>query len=116
MSEDDLERFLSLVEEYEDEADFVGPRDDGLVGAAEAALGLSFSPIYRRLVAELGAGDIAGQEFYGVITEEFVNSSVPNGIWLTLKARSEWALPVVAHPCGVEDVGVEDRDWPAGGQ
>ena len=103
---DDLNRFLDLVEEYEDEADFVGPRDEALVAAAEAALGLSFPPTYRRFVAELGAGDIAGQEFYGVISDEFVNSSVPNGIWLTLKARGEWSLPesmiVVAFDGGVD--------------
>lgn len=106
MSMDDLERFFSLVDEHEDEADFVGSRSEDLVAAAEAALGLSFPPTYRRFVAEMGAGDIAGQEFYGVITEEFVSSSVPNGIWLTLKARGEWGLPdsmvVVGFDGGVD--------------
>lgn len=106
MSMDDLERFLELVNEHEDEADFVGPRDQGLVAAAEARLGLSFPPMYLRFLFELGAGDIAGQEFYGVISEEFVNSSVPNGIWLTLKARDEWHLPqsmvVVGFDGGVD--------------
>jgi hypothetical protein len=116
---DDLERFFGLVEEHQDEADFVGPRAEGLVTAAERTLDLSFPPTYRRFVAELGAGDIAGQEFYGVITDEFVNSSVPNGVWLTLKARDEWGLPdpmvVVAFDGGV-DYYVIDTAKAADGQ
>jgi hypothetical protein len=90
---DDLDQFLRLVEEHDDEADFVGPRGAALVEAAESALGVSFPPTYRRFVTELGAGDIAGQEFYGIVSGEFVSSSVPNGIWLTLTARREWPLP-----------------------
>lgn len=119
MSMDDFDRFLDLVREHEDEADFVGPRDEALVASAEAALGLSFPAMYRRFVAELGAGDIAGQEFYGVIADEFVNSSVPNSIWLTLKARTEWFLPesmiVVAFDGGV-DYYVIDTAKATGGQ
>ncbi len=106
MSMGDLERFLGLVEEHEDDADFVGPRDEALVAAAESALGVSFPSTYRRFVSELGAGDIAGQEFYGPITDEFVNSSVPNGTWLTLRARRGWGLPdsmiVVGFDGGVD--------------
>lgn len=103
---DDLERFLDLVDEYEDESHFAGPRDEGLVAASESVLGLSFPPTYRRFVTELGAGDIAAQEFYGVVTGDFVNSAVPNGIWLTLIARREWGLPesmvVVGFDGGVD--------------
>jgi antitoxin YobK len=106
VSMDDLERFLRLVEEYESDADFVGPRDERLIETAEERLGLSFPPTYRRFVLELGAGDIAGQEFFGVIEAPFADPSVPNGVWMTLKARDEWTLPrsmlVIAFSGGVD--------------
>lgn len=74
-------------------AHFVGPRDPGLVEAAEAALGLAFPPTYRRFVAELGAGAFGGSEFYGAIDSDFVASSIPDGIWLTLDERDGFGLP-----------------------
>ena len=38
-------------------ADFVGPRTEALVEAAERALGLKLSATYRRFVLEYGAGN-----------------------------------------------------------
>lgn len=40
----DYETALALVREHRDDADFAGPRDERLVVAAEAALGLIFPP------------------------------------------------------------------------
>jgi antitoxin YobK len=92
MSMDDMERALALVREHEGEGDFVGPRGE-LLAAAEAALGHPLPPTYRRFIEELGAGDIAGVEIYGVIHGDFESSGIPDAIWLTLDERSEWGLP-----------------------
>jgi|SRR5581483_3471381 len=93
MSMANLEQALQLIQDNEDQADFVGPRDDRLIEAAEAALGLSFPPTFRRFLKERGCGSIAGAEFYGLINDNFTNSSVPNGIWLTLDERKTSKLP-----------------------
>lgn len=93
MSWQDLQESFKLVEQHADRADFEGQKPAALVGAAESALGVRFPPSYREFLLKLGCGDIAGCEFYGIIGEEFENSSVPNGIWLTLKERSESGLP-----------------------
>jgi hypothetical protein len=93
MSMSDLERFFELIEEHEAEADFEGPKPMELIEKAEMALGLSFSPMYRKFVERLGCGDIAGFEIYGVLSEEFENSSIPNGIWLTLDERKSSNMP-----------------------
>ncbi len=93
MSLDDYTAGAQLVSEHSDLADFVGERPEELVEQAEAALGLRFPPSYRAFLRELGAGDIAGEEFYGLITDDFENSSVPNGIWLTLDEREVSGLP-----------------------
>jgi antitoxin YobK len=87
-----------------DRARFVGPRDPGIVAAAEEALGLSFPPTYRRFLAELGAGAVAGREFYGAIDENFDDSSIPDGIWLTLDERKRFGFP--KHLVIVGDTGM----------
>jgi hypothetical protein len=93
MSMANLDQALQLIQDNEDQADFVGQREDRLIDAAETALGLSFPPTYRRFLKEIGCGDIAGAEFYGLINDNFTNSAVPNGIWLTLKIRVTGKLP-----------------------
>jgi hypothetical protein len=93
MSMDDLEAALQIVEENSDDAYFSGPKSDDVITLAEQALGVSFPRTYRRFLQRLGAGDIAGEEFYGITTTDFENASIPNGIWLTLKQRETSSLP-----------------------
>lgn len=87
MSMQDLCEGLDLVNQHSEQADFEGAKGPNLIVAAEQALGVVFPPTYRRFLQELGCGDIAGEEFFGVIGDDFVESSVPNGIWLTLMER-----------------------------
>jgi antitoxin YobK len=92
MSMEDLDRVLELVHEHEDEGTFAGPRG-ALLPAAEEALGHPLPPTYRRFIEELGAGDLAGVEIYGVIDDDFENSSVPDAIWFSLTERKDNELP-----------------------
>ncbi len=92
MSMQDYESARQLIEDSGD-ADFDGEKPEELVQKAEAALGIKFPPSYRRFLLELGCGDIGGEEFYGIIDENFESSSVPNGIWLTLDERKTGNLP-----------------------
>jgi hypothetical protein len=91
MSMQDYKTALELIESS-GESDFVGPKSVDLVEAAERALALNFPPTYRRFLLELGCGDVGGEEFYGIIDSNFENSSVPNGIWLTLNERKQSSL------------------------
>jgi hypothetical protein len=45
------------------------------------------------LFKTLGAENIEGQEFYGVINNDLIDSTVPDGIWFTLSAREDYGLP-----------------------
>jgi hypothetical protein len=92
---DDYRAARALIEQNAGvaEPDFMDERPDALVDAAEYALGVRFPPSYRAFVKELGAGDALGEEFYGVIDDNFTSSTVPNGIWLTLKHRDTSQLP-----------------------
>jgi hypothetical protein len=90
---EDLDEAFELIEHNDDQADFDGPKPKDLLSKAEQALGLSFPPTYRVFLSRLGCGDIAGAEFYGVVKDDFVNSGVPDAIWLTLDERKSSQLP-----------------------
>ena len=84
---------------------FAGPRGEALVATAEAALGVEFPRTYRKFVVELGAGSVGAREFYGVIDDDFVESSVPDGIWLTLSERAQLSLPTTLVIVGEDGMG-----------
>jgi hypothetical protein len=84
---------VALMDQSPSLQHFVGRRDEALGQKAEEALGLRFPPSYREFVLTFGAGSFGGTEIYGVIREEFQNSMVPNGVWLTLKDREAYGLP-----------------------
>jgi antitoxin YobK len=93
MSMSDLEQAFQLIDQNEESADFSGPKPEELVRSAEAALGLALPPTYREFVKRLGCGGVTGEEFYGIIDGNFENSSVPDGIWVTLDERKKSNLP-----------------------
>lgn len=93
MSFADLQKAFSLIESNRDSADFDGRKPEELITLAESSLGLQFPKTYRVFLATYGCGDIAGQEFYGVINGDFEKSSVPDAIWLTLDERKSSGLP-----------------------
>ncbi len=72
--------------------DFEGPKPEALVARAEAALGVTFPPSYRQFLLELGCGHVDGFEVYGIVDEDFTESTVPDGIWLTLTERRSLGL------------------------
>jgi len=89
---EDLDEAFEIIE-HNGESDFDGTKSEYLLGKAEQALGLSFPPTYRAFLSRLGCGDIAGAEFYGVVKDDFVNSGVPDAVWLTLDERKSSQLP-----------------------
>jgi hypothetical protein len=93
MSLQNLNAGLRLVESNRSRGFFAGPRTPALVDAAEAALGGKFPASYREFLKTLGAGNFGSAEFYGVIDDNFDDSEVPNGIWLTLRERVDSKLP-----------------------
>ena len=93
MSMNDLHSGLALIQEYEDEAEFSGPKSEELIALAESALELKFPPTYRTFFQRLGCGDIAGFEVFGLIGPNFEAGTIPNGIWLTLDERNSAGLP-----------------------
>lgn len=103
MSLEDFKTARELLKELG--GDFEGPKPEKLVVKAEETLGLEFPPSYRDFLRKLGCGDIHGIEIYGVVDDDFEDSSVPDGIWLTLSERDEIGLDHSLVLIGVEDEG-----------
>jgi len=89
----EFEAALAIISAHPELADFVGPREPQLIEKAEQALGVIFPPTYRAFARRLGAGSFGSFEVYGVIDDNFQHSTIPNGIWATLRAREDWPLP-----------------------
>ncbi len=85
MSLTKLHKAFDLIEELG--GDFDGEKSASLISKAEKALGFGFPPTYKEFLLTLGCGDVEGLEFYGLINENFEESSVPDAIWLTLDER-----------------------------
>jgi hypothetical protein len=99
MSMSELEQAFRLIESTSG-AKFHGQKVDELISRAELALGMTFPPTYRRFLGSFGCGHIRGREVYGIIDDDFENSSAPDAIWLTLEERRSSHLPKTAIVIG----------------
>ena len=84
---------IKIMAENDKLCDFVGEIDDDIIKKAEKTLGTIFPESYRVFISAFGAGNYGSQEIYGIIKGDFINSGVPDAIWLTLKEREENNLP-----------------------
>lgn len=76
---------IKIMAENDKLCDFVGEIDDDIIKKAEKTLGTIFPELYRAFISAFGAGNYGSQEIYGIIEGDFINSGVPDAIWLTLK-------------------------------
>lgn len=93
MSMLDYEIAVEKIADYAALQDFSGMKPNTIVVAAEQILGYPFPETYRRFLSEWGAGSFGSSEIYGIVNDDFEHSSVPNGIWYTLKLRMESFIP-----------------------
>ena len=93
MSIDKVVKGIKIIDLHKLDSDFSGIKDEKLITLAEKTLDLKFPDDYRFFLQVLGCGDIGGREFYGVIDSDFINSSIPDAIWITLQERLESGLP-----------------------
>ena len=56
----EIEELIAMVRLFPSESHLIGPRDPTLVDAAEARLGVVFSPLSRRFLLEFGALSVGG--------------------------------------------------------
>ncbi|MBM7364105.1 SMI1/KNR4 family protein [Priestia taiwanensis] len=87
------ERAKELILSNDELGDFNDGVSHELIKLAEEKIGLKFTGSYLDFLQTFGVGDFGSQEIYGIIHEDFENSSTPDAIWYTLTERKEGDFP-----------------------
>jgi antitoxin YobK len=90
-----------------EQSDFVGPCSKEFIVQAEQKLGLKFTGSYLDFLLSFGAGNFGAEEIYGIISNDFENSSIPDAIWYTITERRESKLPknlLIIYDTGSDEV------------
>ncbi|MBF0786845.1 MULTISPECIES: SMI1/KNR4 family protein [unclassified Streptococcus] len=87
------EKAKLLIIENIDMMDYFGKCSNHIIELAERTLGVTYPKDYRDFIRNFGAGNFGSSEIYGVFREDFLNSGVPDSVWLTLLERKEIDFP-----------------------
>ena len=107
MSLKNYNRALEIINENRECFLSVGERSKELVLKAEDALGFRLSNQYKDFVLKFGAANFGAEEFYGLIDDDFEDSSTPDTVWMTLSERQESGLPenlLIVYHTGSEEM------------
>lgn len=106
MSSKTYQKAKKIIKKNKDLADFEGKKSAELIAKAEAAVGLKFTGSYLDYLQTFGAGNFGSEEVFGIIDEDFEDSSVPDAIWYTLNLRKDINLP--ANFLAIYDTGSDE--------
>lgn len=87
------EKAKKIIYENEDLIDSIPNISYELIEKAEKYLDIKFPNTFKQYLKDFGALTFGATEIYGVIDEDFINSSVPDAIWYTMKERKDFNLP-----------------------
>ena len=93
MSLENYEKAVQIIKNTNSKSSFIGVRTDELISKAEEVISLNFTGTYRDFLKNYGAGNFGSEEIYGIIDDDFEDSSVPDAIWYTLSERKEINMP-----------------------
>jgi cell wall assembly regulator SMI1 len=94
MSMSDYEEAIRLVNEHPEWLHFPPSGvSEARIAEAEAALGLTFPPTYRRFLKEWGQLHFCAAEYHGLDERGEVMEVYSHAVWLTLDSKSDGYLP-----------------------
>ena len=86
-------RLKRFVDSHKDLFDISGGASDAAIEKAEFAFGSRFPESFADYLREWGALSIGPIEFYGITSDDFVNSGIPDAIWFSSLKHSQGVLP-----------------------
>ena len=79
------EKVKKIIYENEDLSDYIENINYELIEKGEKYLDIKFPNTFKQYLKDFGSLTFGATEIYGVIDEDFINSSIPDAIWLTMK-------------------------------
>lgn len=67
-----------------------GKIDQQVIKKAETLLWITFPPSYNFFLSNYWCWDIQWIELFWITNDDFINSWIPDAIWLTLNERKNW--------------------------
>ena len=87
------EKAKKLIYKNNDLSDCIEGITIELVEKVENLLEVKFPNTYKQYLCDFGALTFGATEIYGIVNDDFVNSGIPDVVWITLKNRKEFNLP-----------------------
>jgi hypothetical protein len=88
-----MDRISEIIGSNPTQVGSAGPKSLELIAKAEDALAVPFPKSYKDFLHRWGVMWFGGLEYYGVINDDFENSSIPDVVWVNLRLRSEENFP-----------------------
>lgn len=83
--------------------EYTGPIEEAFISKAEELLELEIKGSYREFLKLFGTLETEERDVFGIIDDDFLNSSTPDAIWYTLNKREDSGLPL--NYLVIEDTG-----------
>lgn len=103
MMENNYKKALDLLKKEKITFRSTNGQSDDLISLAKAALSIKFPLSYEKFLKDCGYVSFKGFEIYGVIDSDFINSSVPDMVWLNISNRQDFNQP--DHIMIIADIG-----------
>ncbi|MFC4775746.1 SMI1/KNR4 family protein [Paenibacillus sp. GCM10023252] len=98
------QKAVAIIEQHPDLSDYEGVSDE-IILKAETVLGLAFPLTYRNYLLKFGALSFGFIDIYGIVSDDFINSGIPDAVWYTLKLREEDELSLPRHLVAIYHTG-----------
>lgn len=82
-----------IIEDNNELLDSFEGANKKLIEKAEAVLNVTFPNDYKQFLLDFGAITFGSTEIYGIFTEDFEKSGVPDAVWATLNERKLVNMP-----------------------
>lgn len=100
---DNYTKTIELIKEKNVDFRKNNKETDCFIHEAEVFLSILFPQSFKKFLKDFGYVSFGGLEIYGIIDNDFVNSSIPDVVWLNNLNRKKFSQP--HHIISISDMG-----------
>jgi len=100
---DNYARAVELINKKKIDFTKNNKKTECFISEAEVFLSVLFPKSYKVFLKDFGYATFLGLRIYGIIDNNFINSSIPDAIWLNTSNRKDFNQPT--HIITISDIG-----------